>query len=45
MECQEFLIFVDLFGRNLPVYYFAENTVTHALSIPKLKDEAQSASP
>ena len=29
MESQEFLIFVDLFGRNLLLYYFAKNTVTH----------------
>jgi hypothetical protein len=41
MESQEFLVFIDLFGRNLPFDYFAENTVIHDSSIPVLKYKAQ----
>jgi hypothetical protein len=42
MESQEFLIFVNLPGRNLPLGYFAENTVIHGFSIPVLGAKAQS---
>ena len=36
MESQEFLIFVHLIGRNLPIYYLAKNTVFHDSSITEL---------